>query len=526
MTDEEGEWSPWEKEGPDEGESLDVEEEEQQPLIVTVPHPLEVSHTSEMMDGSTSTTSLLLGGAPSVIAQYITTLAATMGALGMGCVIGYSSPAGPLLLSNSTHNPVHISEDQNNWFASSLSLGALVGAPLCGIGLTTIGRKGTMLISVVPFIVGWIIIAFAKNFAMLMAGRIFTGLCCGITSMVVPTYISEFSSPSVRGTLGTSFQLMVTLGVVYAYTIGAFVSWQLLAGLCAIPPAIYFVSVFFCKESPRFLLLKGKEEQAAAALQFFRGKHYHIQTELDMLRSSMDEARENKATFRDLLTPSVLKPLLISISLMFFQQFSGVNPVLFNLAIIFKDSGSTIKPAYCSIIIGIVQVASTFLAVVLMDRAGRKILLIVSSSFMAVSLIVLGEFCYLKMDDSAWAESTLGWLPLVCLIVYITAFSVGYGPIPWLMMGELFPPNVKEIAVSVATLSNWSLSFISTVIFLPLKVSIGDYGVYWMFSSICILNLIFCTTVVPETKGKSLEEITAYFEGSTSNSSRRSRSDL
>lgn len=529
--EDEGEWSPWEKEEAvveeeEEEERRAPGNEEHQPLISSGGYLSGVSQENLMMDDSE--TIRLIGPKPSLLPQYLTAAIVTIGAFSMGCVIGYASPAGPLLMANSTDGRPSLTDEQNNWFGSSMAIGAIFGGPVCGIGLTTIGRKGTMVASSVPFVSGWLIIAFAKNFAMLMVGRIVTGFCSGISSMVITTYIGEYASASIRGILGSSFQLMVTLGVLYAMGIGAFVgSWEVLAGVCAVPPALYFILLFFVKESPVYLLTKGKEDKAAASLQYFRGSNYNIQTELDMMRESIEEAKRNKASFRDLLKPYNLKPLLISIALMFFQQFSGINPVLFNLSIIFQDAGSSLKAAYCSIIISVVQVAATLFAVVVMDKAGRKLLLVASSSVMALSLVVLGVFFYEKMVDESWAVGTLGWLPLVALITFILSFSYGYGPIPWLMMSELFASNVREVAASVATLCNWTLSFIVTVMFLPLKNEIGDHGIYWVFSGICVLNLIFCVSVVPETKGKTLEEISAHFGGHTTNSSSsRRRNEL
>ncbi|XP_071549837.1 trehalose transporter 1-like protein [Panulirus ornatus] len=510
-TESEGEWSPWG------GEELE------QPLINTVAqHPQ--TRLGGSMEDSRSTSSLVEGSSVALTTQYLTAASATVGALAVGTVLGYSSPAGAQLLANSTDGSLHLTTTENMWFSSSMNLGALLGGPVGGVSLNILGRRGTMLASVLPYIVGWLLIAFARNVSMLITGRVVTGFCAGVTSLVVPTYIGEYASASVRGTLGSGFQLMVTIGVLYSYALGAVVStWQVLAGLCIIPPVIYFICMLFSKESPSFLLSKGKEEQAAASLQFFRGKDYNIQTELDMMRESIEDARQNKTSIRDLLKPYILKPLMISLSLMFFQQFSGVNPVLFNLTTIFSDSGSSISDDVSSISIGAVQVVATFLAALLMDRAGRKLLLIVSSSIMALSLVSLGEFFYLKMEDKKWAIENLGWLPLVSLIVFITVFSLGYGPIPWLMLGELFPPNIKETAAGVATMVNWTLSFVATLTFVPLESAIGDHGVYWFFSSVCVINLIFCVTFVPETKGKTLEEINAYFGGSSSSGSSNRR---
>ncbi|XP_042206691.1 facilitated trehalose transporter Tret1-like isoform X4 [Homarus americanus] len=355
---------------------------------------------------------------------------------------------------------------------------------------------------------------FANNFVMLIVGRLLIGLCTGVTCIAVPTYIGEFSSPDIRGALGSCFQLMAVGGIEFAYVFGIVMStWRGLAGICAIPPIIYLTLLLFVKESPIYLLSKGKEREAREALQYFRGKNYNIEAEMKLMRKTQDDAQQNKASLRDLKTPYILKPLLISCTLMVFQQLSGINAVLFNLDKIFKGSGSTLATDIGPIIVGAVLVSATVIASVLMDKAGRKILLVVSAAVMCLSLVALDIFFYAMQQDEVWAADKLSWLPLTSLIVFVTAFSVGSGPIPWLMMGELFSLNVRESASGLATMVNWSTSFLVTLVFQPLQVAIGPYGVYWFFAGCCVINFIFCILVVPETKGKTLQEITALFGG-------------
>lgn len=507
---DEGEWSPWEDGSVGEEEEEGGEQEEgllsgeEQPLIRSALTDPVISYSM----GSRSDTSLV--ARPSYVTQYVAGISATFGAMAMGTVLGYSSPAGLQLTSNSTTG-IHLDENENTWFASTMNLGALVGGPITGLLMNNIGRKGTMLASIVPFLLGWGLIGFAQNFYMLVGGRVFTGMCCGIMSFVVPTYIGEFASPEIRGTLGAGFQLMVTIGLLYSLVVGSITTWQYLALATAVIPCIFVLLMFFSKESPSYLLSKRKEEEASKSLQYFRGEDYNIQTELDTLRETVHEAQRNKAGFSDLSKPHIMRPLLISLGLMFFQQFSGVNAVLFNLGLIFKSAGSSLSSETSSIIIGVVQVVATLIASILMDKAGRKMLLIISSSVMTISAGALGYYFYEKKFNEEFATDHLSWLPLLALVLFISSFSLGYGPIPWLMMGELFSADVKELAGSIATAFNWTLSFVVTSIFTSLQNTIHDYGVYWLFSGICALNLLFCLTIVKETKGKSLEEISAMF---------------
>ncbi|KAB7497329.1 hypothetical protein Anas_10010, partial [Armadillidium nasatum] len=353
----------------------------------------------------------------------------TIGAMTQGTIFGYSSPAGVILTNNSTNTGLHLTDLQNGWFSSISNFGSLIGCPLAGYCLNYFGRRGTIIYAVIPVLIGWILI-------------------------------------------GGGFQLLSFIGVLYVYCMGVpFTNFRWIAIVCAVIPCICSFLMIFCKESPYYLLSKGKDKEAEAALKFFRGEDYDgIEKELQIIRESLEESRRKKATLLDLKKSYILKPLLMSLGLMFFEQFSGINAVLFNLALIFDRAGSKMSSNVSSIIIGVTQVLGTFVAALLMDKAGRKMLLITSSSIMTVSLAALGVyFYYLKFD--ADVAASVGWLPLVSLVLYVIAFSLGYGPIPWLMMGELFSPDVKELAASIALFANWIFAFITTLIYQPLTVS-------------------------------------------------------
>ncbi|RXG61007.1 Facilitated trehalose transporter Tret1 [Armadillidium vulgare] len=347
---------------------------------------------------------------------------------------GFSSPAGVILTSNSTDTGLHLTEFENGWFSSISNLGSLAGCPLAGFCINYFGRRGTIIYGVIPVLIGWIFNPAAQNFAMLLVGRIITGVYCSLVSLTVPTYIAEFSSPQIRGTLGGGFQLLAFIGVLYVYCMGVpFANFRWIAIVCAVIPCICSFLMIFCKESPYYLLSKGKDKEAEEALRFFRGKDYDgIESELHTIRESLEESRKKKATFSDLMKPHILKPFLMSLGLMFFQQFSGINAVLFNLALIFETETLFENTLY---------------------KAQQKM----------VKLSALGVyFYYLKFD--AEVAASIGWLPLLSLVLYVIAFSLGYGPIPWLMMGELFSPDVKELAASIALLANWIFAFVTTLI--------------------------------------------------------------
>jgi len=443
--------------------------------------------------------------------QIIAALAATVGAFGLGTVLAWSSPAIPDLREGDSKLG-NITDSDESWIGSIINLGAMTSGPITGIFIDSVGRKTSMLLLSAPFVLGWLLVAYAQNLAMMLCGRFIIGFCGGSFSLAAPVYIGETSEDSIRGALGSGFQLMVVTGILFVNVLGSFVSWQWLSLICGFVPLIFLVAMIFVPESPRYLLTKGKTAEASQALCWLRGKTSatDVEDELRIIEMSVNESLSQKTTLKDLLQPHYLKPTVILLGLMLFQQLSGINAVIFYTVQIFKDAGSTMDSNLSSIIIGIVQVVATMVAVVLVDRAGRRILLLISDVAMCAAIAVLGIFFQLKDNDESVKDS-IGWLPLISLIIFITAFSVGYGPIPWMMMGELLPPNVKGQAASIATATNWFLAFLVTKFFQDIQKAITIQWCYWIFAIVCGVGAVYVFIFVPETKGKSMEEIQNQF---------------
>lgn len=224
------------------------------------------------------------------------------------------------------------------------------------------------------------------------------------------------------------------------------------------------------------------------------------------------DSTSGEASVTDLFTSKAnLKGMLISLSLQFFQQCSGINAVIFYTVPIFKSAGSTMDAAVCSIIVGVVQVIMTYISGLMIERAGRRILLLFSSSIMAVCLAILGTYFHLK--DHKHDVSNIGWLPLLSVVMFIVVFSIGYGPIPWLMMGELFLPDVKGAAVSISVMFNWCGVFVITKCFGVLVQAWGSALTFWFFAAFMILATVFVVMFVFETKGKSAAQIQMQLSG-------------
>ncbi|XP_013775171.1 solute carrier family 2, facilitated glucose transporter member 8-like [Limulus polyphemus] len=437
---------------------------------------------------------------------YLAAVAALFGSISMGTGLGYSSPAIPSL--QSVNSNVHLSDADIPWFGSLLAIGALIGGPIAGFAIDYFGRKLTLMLIPVVFIAGWLCMIFSHSTGLLLFGRIVTGFSCGLVSLAVPVYIAETAAPDSRGLLGSCVQLMITLGILLTYVVGKYIEWKWLALFSMTFPAILTILMIFVPETPRWLLSNGKRGDAIKAIDFLYGSSLNAEAECQILESNISQQTSERLSWRVLLLPHVLKPLFLSLGLMIFQQLSGINNVMFYTVSIFQSTGSAMDPNDETIIIGVVLFLATLAGSLLMDLAGRRILLLVSAFVMAFSLAVLGTYYYL--DETV--RNSYNWLPLTSMIVYIAAFSIGYGPIPWLMMGELFSVKVRGWSSGIATFVNWTFVFLVTKEFHFMIELVHEYGAYWIFGSLCLLSCVFVATVVPETKGKTLEEIENYFQ--------------
>ncbi|XP_006624017.1 facilitated trehalose transporter Tret1 isoform X3 [Apis dorsata] len=401
---------------------------------------------------------------------------------------------------------------QAMWIGSIMPLSALIGGIIGGPCIEYIGRRNTILSTALPFLAGWLFIALATNVAMILVGRSICGFCVGIASLSLPVYLGESIQPEVRGSLGLLPTVFGNSGILMCFTAGMYLAWRNLALLGACIPIIFLILMFLIPETPRWYISKGKIKEARKSLQWLRGKTADISEELDSIQKMHIESERiaTEGAFIELFRKNHIKPVFISLGLMFFQQFSGINAVIFYTVQIFKDAGSTIDENLSTIIVGLVNFISTFVAAMIIDRLGRKMLLYISSILMCITLFTFGTFFYVKelMDVTAF-----GWIPLMSLIVYVIGFSFGFGPIPWLMMGEILPVKIRGTAASVATAFNWSCTFVVTKTYEDLVSHIGPYGTFWLFGTLVAVAFIFVIICVPETRGRSLEEIERRFAG-------------
>lgn len=393
-------------------------------------------------------------------------------------------------------------------------MGAGFGPLAAGIAADKIGRKKTILIGIVPFIIAFLLSAYATTPNAFFIARFLCGLGVGFVFTVLPMYIGEISDDEVRGSLGSFMQLFITVGLLFSFIIGPYTSVKFFNLVCVIIPSIFLVIFHvFIPESPYYLIQSSDRASAEIALMKLRSQsRSDVQKELAAITSAVEEDVANKGSFMDIFkSRGLIKALIISVGLVSLQQFSGINIVLFFAQDIFTDAGSTIAPEISTIIIGIVQVLASAATPLLVDRKGKRFLLLVSAVGMALSQGALGYFFHLKHGGQD--VSSLAWLPVVSLISYIITYCLGFGPLPWAVMGELFPGNVKSAASTITTVSCWALGFLITQYYGVVSAAIGVSGSFGIFGVCCVAAAIFVFKFVPETSGRSLQEIQDILNG-------------
>ncbi|XP_008560800.1 facilitated trehalose transporter Tret1 isoform X1 [Microplitis demolitor] len=483
-------------------------------LLVTERTPLRSVQSRRMVEKSIGISQQTLVSASSEnenggrkLTQYIAGLAATLGALAAGMVLGWTSPAGKDGVNLAKEYNIPMSPTEFSWIGSIFNLGAATICVPIGILTDIIGRKRAMLILVVPFTIGWILIIWSNSVVMFDIGRYILGVSGGAFCVTAPMYTGEIAESSIRGSLGSYFQLMLTAGILITYILGSVLSIFALSLISAVVPLIFFGVFFFMPETPTYYLKKGQINEARESYRWLRGPDYNIEPELEAQNEALAEANRNQVSFLTAVrSKAAVKGLFIAFGLMLFQQLSGVNAIIFYSGSIFETAGSTMNSDVATIVVGSMQVIAVFVSTLIVDRLGRRLLLLISSVAMCLTTLILGVYFYMKINKVNGVDS-IGWLPLVAICTFIILFSLGFGPIPWMMMGEIFDSQVKSIAGSSACLFNWLMAFIVTKFFSDIQDALGTDMTFWIFSIICAVAVAFVFFIVPETKGKTLEQI-------------------
>ncbi|XP_066250697.1 facilitated trehalose transporter Tret1-like isoform X1 [Euwallacea similis] len=448
--------------------------------------------------------------------QYFAAASGNLAIVTDGMHYGWPSPSLPQILNN-TNSSLCISSDEGALMAVMPLLGAVVGALTAANIVDYLGRKKTILLTSVPFFLAWIMVAFAQTVMYLYVARFIAGVADGVTFTVVPMYIGEIADPRVRGLLGSSCSVSWILGFLLINLIGSYLSISTTALLSSSLCVVAVVTFMWMPESPYYLLMKDKPDKARDCLRKFR-KCDDVEDDIKRMKLSIKTSSKARGNFLDLFRiPSNRKAVIIVAGLRGFQQFSGTTAITFYAQKIFAQAGSNVSSKEASIIYFAVMLVMTMVSSSIVDKAGRKPLLLISMSGAIVALFIEGTYFYIEKKISI-DTSNVEYIPVASLILFVIFFSIGMQSIPICLLGELFPTSVKAYALCLADVY---FSLVATISSKFLQVMMDNYGIHMAFYgfTICsIIGLLFIIFVVPETKGKSLEEIQLFLRGESGQS--------
>ena len=384
--------------------------------------------------------------------------------------------------------------------------GAAAGALSGGRLADLFGRRTLLIVTAIVFAVGSILCAAASSPNMLIIGRIIVGVGIGLSSGTVPVYISEVSPSDARGWTVSLFQLSITIGILLAYVVDyAFADiqgWRWMFGLALVPATIFGCGMIFLPESPRWLARRGRFDVARATLSRIRNTS-DVEAEFQEIKATLAESQEH-GSLRDLLSPVLRPALIVGIGLAIFQQVTGINTVIYYAPMIIQSAG--ISSASGAILttagIGVVNVLMTIVSMRLIDRIGRRPLLLTGIAGMILSLGVLGWAFHIANPGGV-----LSWLAVISMMVYVASFAISLGPIFWLLIAEIYPLKVRSSAEGLAATFNWVSNLLVTLTFLTLVQTAGASRTFWLYGVFAIGAWIFSYYLAPETKNRSLEEI-------------------
>jgi len=431
---------------------------------------------------------------------FLASVAAIAGFL-FGYDEGIIAVARPLLDSDYTMSPLVA-----GFMTAAVPLGALAAASVAGPIADQFGRRRVLMFAAVLFTLGALIASAITAIWMLVLARLVLGLAIGAAAVAAPLYIAETAPQKIRGSMVATYQLAITIGIVIAYLTGLLIAgvgmWRPMFGLGAVPGLLFLIGLAFLPESPRWLVLKRSAKEAQESLRRLRGLKWDIDSEMvNIVRTAQAEADQH-AGYRTLLEPTVRPALLVAMGLFFLQQLSGINAVIYYAPEIFQQAGfdNTDTRMLATIGIGTVNLLTTVLAIFLIDRIGRRPLLVLGFTGTASTMLVIAVAI-------VYPALLPGKLVIGMLMLYIASFAISVGPLPHVLMSEIFPLRVRGPGMSAASISNWGFNFAVVFAFPLMLAGPGLAATFTLFAVICLGGIAFTLTRVPETTGHSLEEI-------------------
>lgn len=398
-----------------------------------------------------------------------------------------------------------VSDHVIEWIVSGMMFGAAVGAVLASWMSGALGRKRSLILGAILFVVGSLLCGLAWSPYTLIAARIVLGLAIGIATFTAPLYLAEVAPEYIRGAMISLYQLMITIGIFVAFLSDTAFSysgdWRWMLGIIAIPGALFLFGVLFLPDSPRWLMMRQREEEALEVLQRLRGNPDVVQREADDIREQLKTPQRGWHLFIE--NSNFRRSVGLGVLLQLMQQFTGMNVVMYYAPRIFKDMGyDTSAQMWFTAIVGLTNVLATFIAIGLIDRWGRKPILYTGFAVMAVGLGVVGTMMHSGVTTHEAQLFTVGML-----LVFIVGFAMSAGPLIWTLCSEVQPLKGRDFGIGCSTFTNWIANMIVGATFLSLLNSIGHAETFWLYAALNAVFIILTFWLVPETKGITLEQI-------------------
>jgi SP family galactose:H+ symporter-like MFS transporter len=443
---------------------------------------------------------------------YFIGFTAALAGLLFGLDVGVISGALPFL-----KNEFNLSIEAEGTVVSALLWGAVIGTLVSGTLSSGLGRRKTILISAVIFVVGSLFCSLARSESLLIVARLFLGIAVGVASFTAPLYLSEIAPQKVRGSLISMYQLMITIGIVIAFLSNTWLAsyatfggvtgghWRVMLGVIAIPAALMFVGVFFLPESPRWLFLKGFKDRAVAV---FKGMHLDEAEIAVEVKAIEDNLKVKQNGFEMLKTNSNFRRVVgLGIGLQLIQQLTGINVVMYFAPTIFRIAGfaTTEQQMWGTVIVGLTNVLATFIAIAFVDKLGRKPIMYAGFVTMGAAMIAVGTLFNMRIEK----RPELGYFAIFALLIFIIGFAMSAGPIIWVLCSEIYPLAARDLGVTFSTATNWIANAIVGMTFLLLLAGFGNGNTFLLYGALNVVFIIFFVIFVPETKGVSLEKIEA-----------------
>ena len=432
-----------------------------------------------------------------ILVCFLAALAGLLFGLDMGVIAG----ALPFIATQ-----FNLNSHSQEIVVSVMMFGAALGALCSGPMSSSFGRRKSLLLGALLFIVGSLGCAVAHNLEVLVVSRFVLGLAVGIASFTAPLYLSEIAPERIRGSMISMYQLMITIGILTAFLSDTALSggghWRWMLGVITFPAIVLFVGVLTLPESPRWLAMKDKHELAVNVLNLLRNSDQEARDELEQIRESVKMKQRGLQLFRH--NPHFRRSTYLGVLLQFMQQFTGMTVIMYYAPKIFEIAGftSTREQMWGTVIAGLTNVLSTFIAIGLVDRWGRKPILKLGFSVMAICMGILGYMFFSGINGA-----TEQYISVTVLLIFIVGFAMSAGPLIWVLCSEIQPLAGRDFGVTCSTMANWIANMIIGATFLTLIDTIGSPNTFWLYAVLNVICIILTLMFVPETKNISLEHI-------------------